>query len=400
MADDERATKPPVEASHGDGSGAGETPEARGATAAGKSRLIDEVNRELAAFREAADRLDEAVARQFGLNRTDLRCIGIVYRSGRLTAGELADESGLSPGAITTALDRIERAGYANRVADPQDRRRVVVVSTQATRELGARLYGEVEVSGNALLQDRSVSELGLIRDYLGATRAVYERQAAHLSAPASGDDAPAVPGSPGVPEASAPLGDTSEGRLEFTRGASKVVVSGGAAPGELYHAHFEGPPPEVSVHGGAIVMQRRRAFLPFDWRQQSSEVQLNTSIPWTIVLKGGMYQFTADLRGLRLSGLEVGGGASDIEVWLPAPVGVVPVRLSGGASKVVVHRPRGVPLRAAMSGGASHLVFDGQSVIDLGGRNILESSGYEAHDDRYELRFSGGASQLTIDAV
>lgn len=397
MADDERATRAPAEASTRDGSGA-EAPDAQDAAAAGKPRLIDEVNRELAAFREAADRLDEAVARQFGLNRTDLRCIGIIYRSGRLTAGELADESGLSPGAITTALDRIERAGYANRVADPQDRRRVVVVSTQATRELGARLYGEVEVSGNALLQDRSVTELGLIRDYLGATRAVYERQAAHLMTPTqSGADAPSVPG---APEASAPLGDISEGRLEFTRGASKVVVRGGAAPDELYRAHFEGPPPDVSLRGGAVVMQRRRAFLPFDWRQQSSEVQLNPSIPWTIALKGGMYQFTADLRGLRLLSLEVGGGASDIEVWLPAPVGVVPVRLSGGASKVVVHRPRGVPLRAAMSGGASHLVFDGQSVTGFGGRNVLESSGYEAHDDRYELRFSGGASQVTIDAV
>ena len=101
-------------------------------------RLIDDVGTELGELRRTADRLDEAVAAQHGLNRTDLRCIGILYRRGRVTAGELAEESGLTPGAITTVLDRMERNGYANRVADPSDRRRVLVTSTTATRELGA----------------------------------------------------------------------------------------------------------------------------------------------------------------------------------------------------------------------------------------------------------------------
>ena len=54
-----------------------------------------------------------------------------------MAAGELADESGLSPGAITTVLDRIERAGYANRVADPDDRRRVLVISTRRPASSG-----------------------------------------------------------------------------------------------------------------------------------------------------------------------------------------------------------------------------------------------------------------------
>ena len=78
--------------------------------------LIDEVALELGELRKAGDQLDEAVALQFGLNRTDLRCLGILYRRGRVTAGELAEESGLTPGAITTVLDRLERGGYANRV--------------------------------------------------------------------------------------------------------------------------------------------------------------------------------------------------------------------------------------------------------------------------------------------
>ena len=59
--------------------------------------LVDEVGVELDELRRSGDQLDEAVALQFGLNRTDLRCLGILYRRGRVTAGELAGESGLTP---------------------------------------------------------------------------------------------------------------------------------------------------------------------------------------------------------------------------------------------------------------------------------------------------------------
>ena len=109
------------------------------------AELVDEVGVELDELRRAGDQLDEAVALQFGLNRTDLRCLGILYRRGRVTAGELAEESGLTPGAITTVLDRLERAGYANRVPDPADRRRRAASSPRSRRAMsGARIQGEV----------------------------------------------------------------------------------------------------------------------------------------------------------------------------------------------------------------------------------------------------------------
>ena len=338
-------------------------------------RLIDEVTAELGEFREAADRLDEVVAAQFALNRTDLRCLGILYRRGRMTAGELAAESGLSPGAITTVLDRMERGGYANRVADPGDRRRVLVVSTAATREVGARLYGEVEVRGRTWLEGRAVPELQLIKEYLDGTRSVYEDQAAHIAGQAEGADEAATSG---APEASAPLGDLPAGRLEFTRGASIVELSGGAALGELYRARFDGPAPDVLLSGGTVIIQQRRRFRPFDWRTQSSTIELNaTRSPGTISLKGGMWKLTARAAAACGSSRStVAGGASDVEIWLPAPVGTVPVRVSGGASKVTMHRPSGVPVRADISGGASQLVFDKQRLGGVGGRNRLESSG------------------------
>jgi DNA-binding MarR family transcriptional regulator len=370
--------------------------------------LLDEVGVELDELRRAGDQLDEAVALQFGLNRTDLRCLGILYRRGRVTAGELAEESGLTPGAITTVLDRLEKGGYANRVPDPADRRRVIVVSTAATREIGARIQGEVELASRRLLEDREAAELTCIRDFLRGTRSVYEAQIAALTA----EGAPGAPpreggvkvelafeigGKDRPAQSSAPLGSASAGRLEFTKGAAKVSLMGDPSLTDLYRASFVGPVPEISVNGGTVVVQQRRRFRPFDWRAQSADFTLSTAVPWDISLRGGMWKLVADLSELRVTSLEVAGGASDIEIRLPAPKGTVPVRVSGGASKVTLLRPSGSEARAEVAGGASQLIFDDQRLGAVGGRTVLASGGFADAADRYEIRFTGGASQVTV---
>jgi len=363
------------------------------------AQLVDEVGLELDELRRAGDQLDEAVALQFGLNRTDLRCVGILYRRGRVTAGELAEESGLTPGAITTVLDRLERGGYANRVPDPGDRRRVLVVSTVATREIGARIQGEVELATRQLLEGREAAELTVIRDYLRGTRSVFERQIASLTAEGAPGAGEVTAGGDDV-QSHAPLAGVTAGRLEFTKGAAKVSLCGDASLTELYRAAFEGPAPEITVKGGVVTVQQRRRFRPFDWRSQSAEFALTTAVPWDISLRGGMWKLVADFSALRVTALEVTGGASDIEVTLPAPIGVVPVRISGGASEVLLRRPAGTEARAEMNGGASQLIFDGQRLGAVGGRAVLTSGGFTEATDRYEIRFTGGASQVTVATI
>jgi DNA-binding MarR family transcriptional regulator len=366
------------------------------------AQVIDQIDTELSELRQAADRLDEAVATQFGLNRTDLRCLGILYRRGRMTAGELADESGLSPGATTTALDRMERGGFANRVADPSDRRRVVVVSTIATREIGARLFGEIEVATRADLEGRSFVELVVVRDYLRRTRELYEAQAPSLQAPASAQGTAGGEGGAGpagaAQAASAPLLGVTSGRLEFAKGAGSISITGDPALADLYQARFDGPTPEIRVQGGTIAIVQKRRFRPFDWRGLGADVTLNATVPWAIDVRGGMWQLNADLRRLTITSVDIKGGASNMEVWLPEPHGTVPVRIAGGASQVSVHRPAGVAIRAVLTGGASELSFDGQRRGSLAGSNHLESAGFNDAADRYEVRFSGGASQVTVD--
>src|SRR5690242_15465290 len=77
------------------------------------------------ANQSATDMFDEAVAQFLGINRTDGRCLDVIDRRGRVSAGQLANESGLTTGAVTVVIDRLERAGYVRRIRDELDRRKV-----------------------------------------------------------------------------------------------------------------------------------------------------------------------------------------------------------------------------------------------------------------------------------
>ena len=85
---------------------------------------------------------DEAARSKLGVNATDLRCLDIIQRLDGVTAGELAREAGLTTGAVTSVIDRLERAGYAKREADPNDRRKVLVRMTPAAFEAVYSIWG------------------------------------------------------------------------------------------------------------------------------------------------------------------------------------------------------------------------------------------------------------------
>jgi DNA-binding MarR family transcriptional regulator len=61
------------------------------------------------------------------LNGTDHKCADLLFQMGPMTAGELAEWTGVTTGAITGVLDRLEGAGFVRRVKDPHDRRRVII---------------------------------------------------------------------------------------------------------------------------------------------------------------------------------------------------------------------------------------------------------------------------------
>jgi len=132
----------------------------------------------------------EAVARAVGMTAAERKCAGLLAERGRMTPGELAQETGLTTGAITGIVDRLAKAGYAARVAHPSDRRSVIVEARNADRLMA--LIGPVFASLSARMDQLdarySDAERALILRHLGDTIAILrEETAGLLAAPPAG---------------------------------------------------------------------------------------------------------------------------------------------------------------------------------------------------------------------
>src|SRR6186713_1552109 len=89
---------------------------------------------------------EEALAERLGMNVTDLRSLELVLDEPGITPGLMAERSGLTSGAVTGVLDRLERAGYVRRTSDPVDRRRLLVrVDPDKRAELEAQYAPIIE---------------------------------------------------------------------------------------------------------------------------------------------------------------------------------------------------------------------------------------------------------------
>jgi DNA-binding MarR family transcriptional regulator len=147
-----------------------------------RQHLIEDVASAMRALQRAVDHYDELVASRLGINRSDLRCLDLLEETGTMTAGQLAAGSGLTSGATTRMLDRLEQAGYLRRRPDSGDRRRVLVELTPRARTLAAELYGSFEAA-SAGLGRYQPDQLALLRDFLEGGRGMYEQRAARLEA-------------------------------------------------------------------------------------------------------------------------------------------------------------------------------------------------------------------------
>jgi|SRR5579862_786023 len=136
-----------------------------------KRRIVEELIREFRVSGNQDRAFDALAAERLGINETDLHCLNIIENSGGLTAGELAVQSGLTNGAITGVLDRLERVGFAQRVLDPGDRRRVHVEVTPAFYKRAERIWRPVAEDWQATIGNRfSKEELEQITDFLRVT--------------------------------------------------------------------------------------------------------------------------------------------------------------------------------------------------------------------------------------
>jgi len=113
----------------------------------------------------------QAVAQRLGINSTDLECLDHVVMRGPITAGTLADATGLTTGAITGVIDRLERAGFAKRERDPEDRRKVLVRAEPIVFTRIAPLFEPMQRAATTALAPYRDDELALLLDFFTRVR-------------------------------------------------------------------------------------------------------------------------------------------------------------------------------------------------------------------------------------
>ena len=146
-------------------------------SASPKKRSIEEL---IAAFRASGNQdaaFENLAAERLGVNRTDLHCLNAIENAGGLTAGELAAAAGRTSGAVTGVVDRLERAGFARRVPDPDDRRRVKVEVTPEFYARAEQIWGPMAADWEQTLAGRfTTAELTRITEFLRLTTEVGRR--------------------------------------------------------------------------------------------------------------------------------------------------------------------------------------------------------------------------------
>ena len=147
-----------------------------------KAELIGELFDAVRANQLGTDKMDGTAARAMGVNRTDMRALDVVERLGPVAAGAIAEVAGLTSGAATAVIDRLVEKGYVRRVADPGDRRRVMIEKTEKLEKISQRLYGPLAERAIPLVDKFSVGELEAIIRFLRAGTELVEKRVAELN--------------------------------------------------------------------------------------------------------------------------------------------------------------------------------------------------------------------------
>ncbi|HEX6556583.1 MAG TPA: MarR family winged helix-turn-helix transcriptional regulator [Ktedonobacteraceae bacterium] len=354
-----------------------------------RAEVSGELVRELRQSTSLGASFFQAAAARIGMTVTDMQVIDLLESTGPATAGQLADLTGLTTGAITGMLNRLEETGLVRRERDPNDGRRVIVRLERGKDDMHkiGPIFASLEKAWDEMASHYDDEQIAFLLEFLKRSNALSRKEIVQLR------EAPESEG--GI--YSAPLGELDSGRLVVSSGLSRLIVRAGDVKAALYQARFEGPVPDVKAKEGVVTIRYPRRLWVLGGEQRVAEVTLSVAIPWWIVIQGGASEVEAELGGLDLAGLEVKGGLSSIRLELPTPSGAVPIRISGGASTITVRRPAGVAARAHLKGWASEFVFDDQTFSDVGNNVRLQSPGYEATAQRYDIEVASSASMVTI---
>ncbi len=134
----------------------------------------------------------EAIAQRLGLSAVEHKALSLITRTGPLTAGALARHTGLTSGAVTGLVDRLEGAGYVRRTPDPADRRRILVAAIPDRHPDLTGVFAELGQEMAKFIAKYDERELAVIGDWITNTIKALQAQTQRLA-----QDAPSQPRPP-----------------------------------------------------------------------------------------------------------------------------------------------------------------------------------------------------------
>jgi DNA-binding MarR family transcriptional regulator len=121
------------------------------------------------------------IAEKLGLSATDHKALDLIYKAGSMTAGQLAELTGLTTGAVTGIVDRLEKGGFARRTRASHDRRQVIIEPIPKQAQKIHQLFESLGQSMTTLTEQYSDQELTIIHRYLTESIRVIQAETAKL---------------------------------------------------------------------------------------------------------------------------------------------------------------------------------------------------------------------------
>ena len=187
-----------------------------------------------------------------------------------------------------------------------------------------------------------------------------------------------------------------SPARLVIHRGAARTTISTAPDLDRIADLRFTGRRPEVAITGDTVRISYPLLGFP-SLRARGADIVLHAGRAWAVEVDGGAGELDAHLDAATIRSIHISGGMARSTLLLPPPVGVVPVAIAGGASRVALRLPEGTAFDLDIRRGVKDLTLDDQFVGAVGGRFRIHSPGLFDRPGHYRITIGGGASRISV---
>jgi len=207
------------------------------------------------------------------------------------------------------------------------------------------------------------------------------------------------TPDGDGAVTLTAPAEGRPTAALEIVDGVTSVRLKAESMGGDLYRISVprgSGVAPRADRDGGTV----RLHLEPTRWNGPGAvDIAVSSGVAWTIRLDSGVREATLDLTGGKVDGIDLAGGASRIEVALPAPSRVVPIRETGGIDRFVVRMPAATPLRVQIGSGAGQVTVGDTVRQGVPAGQVFTANGWGQTNTGVDIQAQAGVGALTVAA-